>query len=194
MKKEKNVSKKTESNTKTSWIRFFLSVAVLFGIGYVIFNYVPFIAKYNHYVIVSGSMEPVIMTYDVVIIDTSVNVDDLNPDDIIAFHTTVDGNEIIVVHYIYSITEENGETKILTYSEKTTLDEWVLSGDDVIGIYKYTIPNIGRMVLFLESTIGKIVLVGDLLIIYIIVDVFFDSDKKKKDSIKEIEESSENKE
>ncbi len=194
MKKEKNVSKKTESNTKTSWIRFFLSVAVLFGIGYVIFNYVPFIAKYNHYVIVSGSMEPVIMTYDVVIIDTSVNVDDLNPDDIIAFHTTVDGNEIIVVHYIYSITEENGETKILTYSEKTTLDEWVLSGDDVIGIYKYTIPNIGRMVLFLESTIGKIVLVADLLIIYIIVDVFFDSDKKKKDSIKEIEESSENKE
>ena len=54
MKKEKNVSKKTESNTKTSWIRFFLSVAVLFGIGYVIFNYVPFIAKYNHYVIVSA--------------------------------------------------------------------------------------------------------------------------------------------
>lgn len=186
MTKEKTVSKKSEKTTGLSrGIRFFLSVAIILGLGYVIFNYVPFIAKYDYYVIATDSMEPVIMTRDVVIIDTAIDIEDLEEDQIIAFHADIneDGIDEVVVHYLDSITEVNGERSYLTYSEKGqgVLDDWVLSDEDIVGIYKIKISHIGGFILFSQSQVGKIVLIADILIIYLLIELFTESKDKKED-------------
>lgn len=187
-----------KSNKKTSkflkGIRFFVSVALIFAVGYAILNYVPFIEKYDQYVIVSGSMEPVIMIGDAVIIDHSVDLNELNEGDIIAFNADIndDGVDEVIVHYLFSIEEIDGVRTFRTKPEiSDDIDDWVLTDEDILGIHVKTIPNIGSFLRFAQSTIGKIVLVFDIVIIYLMIEIVTDSkDKKtkKENSIDEPEE------
>lgn len=178
----KKLSKKDNMFFKS--IRFFVSIALILGIGYVLLNYVPFIEKYDQYVIVSGSMEPVIMTGDAVIIDHSVDLDDLNQGNIIAFNADIhdDGVDEVVVHYLYSVEYIDGVRTFRTKPEiSDDIDDWVLTDEDILGIHVKTIPNIGSFLGFASSTMGKIVLVFDIIIIYLMVEIVSNpKDKKEK--------------
>jgi len=164
-------------------IKFVLSIIVLLAIGYIVFNYVPFIAKYEHYVIATDSMEPVINVGDIVIIDTDVALDELEAGQIIAFYALVQGNRVVVVHYLDSITIIDG---VRTYKTRPEIvddvDEWTLEDSDIIGYHTVTIRKIGPFLLFAQSTIGRIVLVADVIIIYILFSAFPSSKKSKKPS------------
>jgi len=188
MTREKDVSSSTSKKVKNvKWIRFFLSLIVIFSLGYIVFNYVPFIAKYNHYVIVTGSMQPKINIGDVVIIDTGKDVNEIFEQDIIAFYVDIndDGTDEVIVHYVYSVTGEGDDKVFRTYSEMDDdPDEWILSKDDIIGIHVLTIPKIGPFILFAQSTIGRIVLAIDIVVIYLLVEFFF----KKKEIGKDIKD------
>jgi len=191
MTKEKNVNNQKLNKKNTSWVRFFLSVAVIIGIGYVVLNYVPFISKYDHYVIVSGSMEPIIMVGDVAIIDSSIQPEDISIGQIIAFHADIneDGIDEVVVHYLYSSTEVDG---VMIYNTKPevsdNVDPWDLHAEDILGVHVLTIPKIGPFLLFAQSTLGKITLVVDIAIIYLLIELFSTS---KKNSTKKSETATE---
>lgn len=194
MKKEHTTEYINIKKKIISWVRFLFSVGIIFGIGYVILNYVPFIAKYDQYVIATGSMEPVISVGDITIIDTSVSLDDLEPGDIIAFYADIRGNgtKDVIVHNLYSISEIEGVRIFTTKPEITdSLDPWDLIDEDIIGIHVLTIAKIGPFLMFAQSTIGRIVIVLDIILIYVVVQMF--SDKKKsivsdKEDIKELKE------
>lgn len=193
MTKEKNVNTDKLHKKNTGWVRFFLSVAIIIGLGYVILNYVPFISKYDHYVIVTGSMEPIIMTGDVVIIDSSVQPEDIEIGQIIAFHADIneDGTDEVIVHYLYSLNVIDGETTYKTKPEVSdNVDPWDLKSEDILGIHVLTIPKIGPFLLFAQSTLGKIVLVVDIGIIYLLSELFSSS---KKTLTKKTEPSTEDK-
>ncbi|MBU1145024.1 MAG: signal peptidase I [Firmicutes bacterium] len=193
MKKEKNNPSKKINKKVVVWLRFIFGVAIILGIGYLVFNYVPFFAKYDHYVISSGSMEPTIMTGDVVIINNQVPLDDLLPRDIIAFYADIrqDGNKVVVVHYLYSVTEVDGVRIYKTQPEVTdSVDGWDLVDSDIIGQHVLTIPKIGPVLLFLQSTIGRIVILADIVVIYVVVTMFQQT-QKPKETIKEIESETE---
>ena len=197
MENEKNVSGKTKKKMN-SGIRFFLSVVVIFILGYVILNYVPFISKYDHYVIQTGSMEPVIMTDDIVIIDTSTSIDELETGDIIAFYVDIEGTQIVFVHYLYSITVVDNVRTFKTKPEvsgPTETDPWDLVDEDIIGTHVLTISKIGPLLLFAQSTIGRIVLVVDVVVIYLLVELLPKKKEKEKNSDDDIpkEEPSEHK-
>ena len=163
-------------------IKFVISVILIITIGYVVLNYVPFIAKYNHYVIATNSMEPVINVGDIVIIDSDVDLDDLKEDQIIAFYADIRGagNKRVVVHYLDSVTEEDGVRIFRTRPEiDDDIDPWKLKDADIIGNHVLTIPKIGPFLLFAQSTIGRIVLVADIVVIYIIISIAFPSKNKK---------------
>jgi len=197
MENEKNVSGKTKKKMN-SGIRFFLSVVVIFALGYVILNYVPFISKYDHYVIQTGSMEPVIMTDDIVIIDTSTSIDELETGDIIAFYLDIDGTQVVFVHYLYSITVVDNVRTFKTKPEvsgPTETDPWDLVDEDIIGTHVLTISKIGPLLLFAQSTIGRIVLVVDVVVIYLLVELLPKKKEKEKNSDDDLpkEEPSEHK-
>jgi signal peptidase len=190
----------TKSKSKSSmyeWMRFLIIVVLVFGAGYIILHYVPFVAKYEMYVIKTGSMVPVINVGDVVIIDTSVNLDNLKPGEIIAVKADInnDGTKEIVVHYLNSVSQVDGVRVFRTSSEKTTLDTWVLHDSDIVGIKVMTIPKIGPIIMFSQSTIGRIILIADIIIIFAVIEYFAKTKKNKKNEIdtdtKEMEDSKE---
>ncbi|MFP4478345.1 MAG: hypothetical protein ACLFPM_02805, partial [Candidatus Izemoplasmatales bacterium] len=71
----------------------------------------------------------------------------------------------IVTHYIYSIAKNaSGDYVIRTnrhYDEdqNVTPDTWVISEDDVLGLYSFKIPYLGYVTEFLQSPFGIAALV-----------------------------------
>lgn len=187
MTEDKNVTKKAKSKKQRSLtnktIRFFLSVMLIILVGYSVFNYLPFVAKFDSYVIATGSMAPVINVRDIAIIDSSVTVDELEVGEIIAFNVDInnDGVEDVVVHYLYSIDEIEGELVLKTRPEiSDQVDEWSLTTDDILGRHVLTVRKIGGFLLFASSTIGKIVLVIDVVAIYLIFEFLAEPKKEKR--------------
>lgn len=170
--------------SKIKPIRFIISIGLIILIGYLVLNYVPFVSKYNAYVVQTGSMEPLIMKRDLVIINTDASIDDLDSSQspIIAFKTDIndDGIKEIVVHYLDSVVEEEGVKTYLTKAAVSDeLDTWSLSEVDIVGVHVNTVSGLGGILLFVQSSIGKIVVIADILIIYLLIDVVFDHRKKE---------------
>ncbi len=182
----KNVSDFTKKHYIRRAIRFFLSVIIFLSIGFIILNYLPFISDFDNYAIVTDSMDPVIKVGDMATINTSVDPSTLEPGDIIAFTGDInnDGKEEVIVHYLYSATEIEGEMIYKTYSEVRVglVDPWELTDDDIIGVHVLTIPKIGPIFLFSQSTIGRIVLILDIVIFYVILELIGSDrrDRKKR--------------
>lgn len=125
--------------------------------------------------IVSQSMEPVIAVNDVIIVETWINKDEIQVGDIIAFKTYLfsQTQKDTIVHYVYSI-EETDEGKVyqtIAHGAENP-DRWLIHQSDIIGVYAFRIQGIGRVVQFLESWIGRIVLLmnAGLIIFWIMLD------------------------
>ncbi len=196
MVKDKDEATKILTKKKIlEWIRFIVVTALILGGGYLFFNYVPFVAKYNHYVIATGSMDPVIKAGDVVFIDTSINPDDLKVGDIIAFYTDKDPNDDdnakddIVVHYIAEITTVDGIRVFRSKPEiSDSMDSWYIYDWNIIGLEVGKVSKIGPLVMFAQSKIGRITLLVDIVVIYAIIEVMSYDKKKNKDIQSEIED------
>jgi signal peptidase I len=176
---------------KGGLIRFLIGVGLILAIGYLLITYVPFFSKYDHYVIGSDSMEPVIMVGDVVIIDTTYDLDELHEGDIIAFYADIrqNGTIVVVVHYLYSITEVDGIRTFKTKPEiSDSTDPWELVDADIVGLHVLTVPKVGPILLFAQSTIGRIVIIGDIVLIYLVLEMFKPK-KKKATSMAEVDSS-----
>jgi len=130
---------------------------------------IPLFGRFHHFVIASDSMEPVLEVNDVVIIDEN---QDFETGDIIAFETTIDGQEIPVVHYLDEIEQTDEGTQFHTRSEAGGRDAWTLEESDIIGVQRARIPGIGVVFNFLASAIGRVVLVVNLIGIYAIYRIF----------------------
>ncbi|MGM0436493.1 MAG: signal peptidase I, partial [Bacillota bacterium] len=131
---------------------------------------------FKPYVVLTQSMEPEINVDDVVIVNRP-DTDALEEGDIITFHADInnDGEKNIVTHYIYSIEEDaSGDIEIRTrrhYEDPDNIspDPWVVTEDDVLGSYLFTVPNVGVVIRFLQSPFGLAALAVNALIIGAIV-------------------------
>jgi len=180
----KNKKCKALNQSTLNAIKFVFSVILIFTIGYLVFNYVPFIAKYNHYVIATNSMEPIINVGDIVIIDTGIDHEDLEEGQIIAFYADIRGNgeKVVVVHYLDTIITTDGVRTYRTRPEiNDDLDPWTLQDFEIVGAHVATIGKVGPILLFAQSTIGRIVIIADVVIIYILMSAFPSKKTKKED-------------
>lgn len=108
------------------------------------------------YTIVSPSMEPTIMVYDV-IIDTKVKSDnELKIGDIITFYSnTIDTGGYTVTHRIVDIYKNNGIVYYTTKGDNNMdNDTGLITIDNVVGKCKFIIPSIGKMQMFITSRAG----------------------------------------
>lgn len=108
------------------------------------------------YTIVSPSMEPTIMVYDV-IIDTKVKSDnELKIGDIITFYSnTIDTGGYTVTHRIVDIYKNNGIVYYTTKGDNNMdNDAGLITIDNVVGKCKFIIPSIGKMQMFITSRAG----------------------------------------
>ena len=137
--------------------------------------------QFKPYVVVTESMEPVIDVDDLIIV-TNPNLDKLNPGDIITFRADIDynGTKEVVTHYINSITETDDGYRIRTNRYGSTVpDTWILSGDDVIGVYQFRIRQLGVFVNFIKSPFGIAAVAVNVIIIGAIVYIVKSGKKEK---------------
>lgn len=124
------------------------------------------------YTVLTDSMSPAVPPMSLVLV-RQVAPDaplELEPEQIITFRANRFGKEIIQTHR-FSHTEwdeELGETIYRTHPQRTTdLDFYETTREDILGVYVLSVPYLGKVLLFLKSPWG-LILLGEQLVIYLL--------------------------
>lgn len=146
-------------------------------------NEVPDFLGIKPFIVLSGSMEPEILTGDVVIVKIK-NPSELNVNDVIAFK---EGNSV-VTHRIIELTESDGEPAFITQGDaNNTADTKPIIYSQVEGIYLYKIDGLGNVAMFMQTPMGLLAFVGAPLLLFIIYDAIRRRHENKKEDEKLIE-------
>ena len=115
---------------------------------------------YGAYVIVSGSMEPIIKIRDAIIIKR-VEDSDIEVGDVITYKSTDPSfYGIMITHRVIEIVEENGTVKYMTKGDNNeTRDPQLVTKDQVYGEVVMRIPKVGYLQYFLATAYGWIIAV-----------------------------------
>lgn len=153
--------------------RFFYVCALIAIIALCMFapGKITDLAGYEIYTVLSESMEPKIPMYSAVLVKKVKEEGKLSfkPQQIITFRANRFGEEIVLTHR-FNKTEynENGQLLYRTNAEgKENLDAYETTREDIIGIYMFHIPYLGKVILFLQSPFAYI-WAGEVIIILLI--------------------------
>lgn len=125
-------------------------------------NKTPDFFGYKNFIIVSGSMEPTIMTGDAIFVK-EVPQNELEVNDIISFQD----NGIITTHRIIEIIEENGTIKYKTKGDhNNTEDKEKVAYEKIEGKYQFKINGFGIVLEILQSKLTLVVLIGIIIFNY----------------------------
>jgi len=113
--------------------------------------YSPFLA------VSSGSMEPTLVSGDLVLV-TKVGADQIEVGDIIAFNvpeTYLGRGESPVIHRVIAKVEgEDGVYFVTKGDVNASEDAWLVPEEAVIGEYRFKIPYLGAVVLFIKTPLA----------------------------------------
>ena len=175
-----DVNKKKPTKIILKIFRYFLLFIIFI---YIIMNIffprrIINVFQLQHYVVKTGSMEPVINVDDVIII-INIKPEKLQPGDIMSFYLEKNaGTEIIVTHYFYDrVVDDDGKVIYRSKSNMSTgPDDWEIEEKNIIGKYIARIPEVGRIIRFIKHPIGLVMLTINIIVIYLIVNLL----RKKK--------------
>ena len=153
-----------------SLIKWIIIIGIVVLGVYVISSNFNILGNYRPYLVQSGSMEPSIMTGDIVVIQ-SRNTYVIN--DVITFKKN---SGQIVTHRIVSVEGEKEKQYFTKGDANRTGDEDIIINEQIVGKVVLVIPKLGYLVAFIKSGPGLIYL----LIIPAIVFIFDELIKIKK--------------
>jgi len=134
-----------------SWIFIGAVVILLF---YTLSSNTTLFANYKSYLVLSGSMEPTIMTGDIIIIHKKPSY---YKNDVVTFNTK-DGR--IVTHRIIKEKTEKKRRIFMTKGDANrSEDEALIDPTQIIGKVTFIVPKLGYFVAFSKSLPGLITLV-----------------------------------
>ena len=123
---------------------------------------VPGIGKTIPFIVLTDSMDPVIKAGDMIICTKVDDKTTLKKGDIITFFDPAGTGLSVVTHRIDEdpIVTESGKLEFITKGDNNnTQDIYPVSEDKVIAVYKFRIPILGRVSLFMSTTPGLIICV-----------------------------------
>lgn len=124
-------------------------------------NKTPDLLGIKTFVIISGSMEPNINIGDMVIV--KIADEPYKVGDIIAFR---EGNTVIV-HRIVQKLDKDGKTKYQTKGDNNNVaDENLVEENCIEGIYKFKIPMVGNIFMFIYKNFVIIIIILLIIMIY----------------------------
>ena len=132
---------------------------------------VPGIFGYKPLIVLSGSMSPTFNYGDMIVVK-DVDTDTLKKGDIVSFKNS---KKHITTHRISGL--KNG-CFITKGDANNTEDTGIVCPKYVVGKYSYKVPVMGTIIMFIQTSIGFIVLMG--LIILICINIYLYEPKKKK--------------
>lgn len=144
---------------------------------------VPDFFGYKPFIVLSGSMEPSIMTGDMVFVKET-DPDSLKVGDVIAYKS----GSAVVTHRIVEVKSENGETRYVTQGDaNNAADQGMVKPADVEGIYQRRIAGAGNLAMFMQTTTGMILFVVCPLVLFVLWDVI----RRQLESRKEVSRTKE---
>lgn len=151
--------------------------------------------KVSLYTIISGSMEPNIRVYDVVIDVAVSSPEKIKKGDVITFKSSGGISKgLIVTHRVVDIKLVNGKYEYVTKGDwNATIDTDTAKFENIIGKVVLRIPQLGRLQFFLASKMGWFIVVllpAMGVIIYDLIKVFkLISAKKNVDKLLDSKQS-----
>lgn len=117
--------------------------------------------RINLYTIVSGSMEPAIKVYDVILDFAVTNPDSIKVGDVITFKSTSNiSRDLIVTHRVIDKKIVNGKVEYVTKGDYNPVaDNDTAKFENVIGKVVFRLPQLGRIQFFLATKMGWILVV-----------------------------------
>ena len=144
---------------------------------------VPDFLGYKPFIVLSGSMEPSIMTGDMVFVKET-DPDSLKVGDVIAYKS----GSAVVTHRIVEVKSENGETRYVTQGDaNNAADQSLVKPADVEGIYQRRVAGAGHLAMFMQTTTGMILFVVCPLVLFVLWDVI----RRQLESRKEVSRTKE---
>ena len=145
-------------------------------------NKIPSVFGWKPFIVLSGSMEDTIMPGDL-ILTKEIDVSELKEGDVISYRTN---KYTVITHRIINIVDEEGERKYYTKGDNNDTDDINhVCNNQIEGIYRYRIPELGKIALNLQKPIGIVICIALPLIIVLIAQ-FADS-KRQEREVKEKE-------
>ena len=131
------------------------------------------ILGYTPMTVESDSMKPTFCKGDLIFIkkcDTSK----LKEGDIITFHTIIDNQYALNTHRIQKIDEVNGVRSYTTIGDNNNgvADQHVISDGDIVGKYVGHISNLGKVMSFLSSSMGFLIVIVLPMLLFFIYQVY----------------------
>jgi signal peptidase len=147
-------------------VNVILIVAIIFAVicTYVSFvttsgNGVPSIFGLRLLSIQTASMKPTINDGDLAI-STSVEPEDLRPNDIITYWTVINGERVLNTHRIESIYDGGGFLIFKTKGDANTVaDTLTVHERELVGKYQFRIPGVGKVFDYLQTGTGFFIVV-----------------------------------
>ncbi|MCH5316009.1 MAG: signal peptidase I [Eubacterium sp.] len=132
---------------------------------------VPKIGGYAPLIVLTGSMEPEIMSGDLIIVK-QIEPKDVKVKDVVAFFDPDGNGTSIVTHRIIDIYEENGSLYFKTQGDANDAEDRLpVPADDIVGIYITRIVGAGNVAMFMQTTAGLIICVVVPLVLLIAWDI-----------------------
>lgn len=126
---------------------------------YFISSKISGISGYQSFVVKSGSMEPSIMTGDIIISKLKTPETVYNVNDVITYNVTDKGEDKIVTHRIVKIISDGNNPNYQTKGDANrTEDNGNILRSQIIGKTVYTIPKMGYIVSYTKTLPGLIML------------------------------------
>ena len=129
---------------------------------------IPAVFGWKPFIVLSGSMEDTIMPGDL-ILTKEIDTLELKKGDVISFRTN---KYTVITHRIIDIVEDEGERKYYTKGDNNdTADSNIVCNNQIEGIYRYRIPKLGNIAIYLQKPIGIIICIAVPLIIILIAQL-----------------------
>lgn len=107
----------------------------------------------------SDSMSPTFDQGDLIVVKTC-DTSKLQVGDIVTFHTIIENQYALNTHRIESIDELNGMRSFTTKGDNNDVaDTHIISDGDIVGQYVFKIPGMGKVMDFLSSTWGFLIVI-----------------------------------
>ena len=148
-------------------INTLMTLILIIGTAFIILYFVGI----EPFVVESGSMQPTIQAGSVSFINKNIKYNNIKENDVIAFKST---NGAKVTHRVIKITKQGFETK---GDSNNKSDGISTTQSNYMGKNIFSIPKLGNVVKFMQTTKGRIILIS--IIIEILLAGFFMSDDKK---------------
>lgn len=120
----------------------------------------------------SGSMSGTIEVGDLIIVHTFDESQELKKDDIVTFWDGEPGGTLVTHRIMQITTDDDGKMAYRTKGDaNNAMDVNLVYPDDIVGIYRFRIPYLGNVALFMQTIPGLVVCVILPLALFIVYDV-----------------------